>query len=73
MGSILVYGFEKSAGDLEISVGVYREISPEDVRDMIEDAEEDGEPLDEEDIAEETRRASHWNTVGVGIEDYYKH
>lgn len=39
---------------------------------MIEDAEEDGEPLDDDDIEYETRRANHWNTIGIGIENYYK-
>ncbi|MDE6726364.1 MAG: hypothetical protein K2J80_00320 [Oscillospiraceae bacterium] len=60
-----------SYGFLEISVGVYRETVPEDVRKIIEDAEEDGEPLDDEEIAEEMRRASHWDTIGIGIANYY--
>lgn len=62
-----------SYGFLDISVGVYRENTPDEVREMIEDAEENGEPLDEEVIAEETRRAAHWATIGIGVENYYKH
>lgn len=48
-----------SYGFCEISVGVYRESTPESVQEMIDDAKEDGEPLDDDDIAEEMRRASH--------------
>lgn len=62
-----------SYGFLEISVGVYRDTVPDDVQEMIEEAEENGEPLDEEVIAEEMRRAAHWATIGIGIENYYKH
>lgn len=39
---------------------------------MIDDAKENGEPLDEDDIAEETRRASHLDTIGIGVKNYYK-
>lgn len=62
-----------SYGFLEISVGVYRENIPDEVQEMIKDAEENGEPLDEEVIAEETRRAAHWATIGIGVDNYYRH
>ena len=39
---------------------------------MIEDAEDDGEPMDEEDIALELRQAAHWATIGIGVANYYK-
>lgn len=61
-----------SYGFCEISVGVYRESTPESVQEMIDDAKENGEPLDEDEIAEETRRASHWDTIGIGVKNYYK-
>ncbi len=61
-----------SYGFCEISVGVYRESTPESVQEMIDDAKENGEPLDKDDIAEETRRASHWDTIGIGVKNYYK-
>lgn len=61
-----------SYGFLNISVGVYRERIPSDVEDMIEDAEEDGEPLDDDETAEEYRKADHWATIGIGVEGYYR-
>lgn len=61
-----------SYGFCKISVGVYRESTPESVQEMIDDAKENGETLDEEYIAEETRRASHWDTIGIGVKNYYK-
>lgn len=57
---------------LNISVGTYRERIPEDIQEMIEDAKEEGEPVDTEDIAYEMRRATHWDTIGIGIKDYYR-
>lgn len=55
-----------------ISVGVYRECIPDDVEEMIEEAKADGEPLDENEIAEERRRAEHWATIGIGSAGYYR-
>lgn len=60
-----------SYGFLNISVGVYRESIPEDVRQMIEEAKEEGDPMDEEEIEYETRKAVHWATIGIGVKDYY--
>ncbi len=61
-----------SYGFLNISVGVYRTRIPDDIEDMIEDAEEEGEELDEEDIEYERRKAEHWATIGIGVENYYR-
>lgn len=61
-----------SYGFPNISVGIFRPRTPEAVEDMIEDAKEDGEPMDEEDIAFEMRKAAHWATIGIGIADYYR-
>lgn len=55
-----------------ISVGVYRERIPDDVEEMIEGAKADGEPFDENEIAEERRRAEHWATIGIGVKGYYR-
>ena len=57
---------------LNISVGVYRERIPSDVMEMIEEMKADGIPTeDNEDIAEEMRKANHWATIGVGVAGYY--
>lgn len=56
-----------------ISVGVYREIRPSDVLEMIEAMKADGIPTeDNEDLAVDMRRANHWATIGVGVAGYYK-
>lgn len=58
---------------LNISVGVYREIRPSDVTEMIEEMQSDGIPVENnEDIASEMRRADHWATIGVGVAGYYR-
>ena len=58
---------------LNISVGVYRELRPSDVMEMIEEMKADGIPAeDNEDVAEEMRKANHWATIGVGVADYYR-
>ena len=59
------YAFKK------LSVGLYRESIPENVAEMIEEAEADGHPLSEEDVEYEKRR-THWAAIGVGIEGYYE-
>lgn len=59
-------------GFLNISVGLFRNMTPEAVEDMIEEAEDDGEPMDDEEIAYEMRKADHWATIGIGVENYYR-
>lgn len=61
-----------SYGFLNISVGIFRPSIPEDIEDMIEDAAEDGEPMDEEEIEYEMKKANYWATIGIGIENYYR-
>lgn len=59
---------------LNISVGVYREIRPYDVNEMIEEMKADGIPVENnEDVAAEMRKANHWATIGVGVAGYYQH
>lgn len=56
-----------------ISVGVYREIRPSDILEMIEEMKADGIPTeDNEDLAADMRRANHWATIGVGVAGYYQ-
>ena len=56
-----------------ISVGVYRELRPSDVMEMIEEMKADGIPTEgNEDVARELRKANHWATIGAGIAGYYQ-
>lgn len=61
-----------SYGFINISVGVFRDRIPDDVQDMIEEAEEDGEAMEPDDIEYERKKANHWATIGIGIENYYR-
>ena len=57
---------------VNISVGIYREITPDDVTEMIEEMKSEGILIDDnEDIKEEIRRANHWMTIGAGRKGYY--
>lgn len=57
---------------VNISVGVYREIRPADVLEMIEEMKADGIPTeDNNDVAEEMRKSNHWSTIGFGVVGYY--
>ena len=59
---------------LNISVGVYREMRPSDVMEMIEEMKAHGISVeDNEDVIAEMRKANHWATIGVGIAGYYQH
>ena len=55
-----------------ISVGVYREAVPEEIKEMIEEAASFGTPMSENEIEDEMKRADHWATIGVGIAGYYQ-
>lgn len=56
---------------LGISVGIYRECTPEDVQEMIRESRAEGEPMDLEEIECETRKANHWAAIGIGVMGYY--
>lgn len=55
-----------------ISVGVYREAVPKEVEEMIEEAASCGNPMSDDEIQYERKRANHWATIGVGIEGCYR-
>lgn len=55
-----------------ISVGVYREAVPEGIKEMIEEAASFGEPMSDNEIEYEMKRANHWATIGVGVVGYYQ-
>lgn len=57
---------------LNIGVGVYRELRPSDVAQMIEEMKADGISTENnEDVAKEMRKADHWSTIGIGAAGYY--
>lgn len=63
---------EYSYSFLNISVGVYREITPADVDGMLlEMSNMDLTNIGDIDIEEENKRAHHWETIGIGVKDYY--
>lgn len=65
------YGY--SYGFLNISVGLYRERTPESVEEMIQEMKEDGENnWDNINIEVEKKKANYWATIGIGKEDYYR-
>ena len=55
-----------------ISVGLYRENTPESVSETVREYANMGHPLSAENIMAEKRRAAHWDTFGIGKEGYYK-
>ena len=58
---------------LELSVGIYRETTPGDVAEMVEEMEADGICTeDNADVQAERRKADHWATIGIGTEGYYR-
>ena len=58
---------------LNISVGVYRSILPQDVQELIAEMEENGIPtLNNPDLELDKRRAEHWETIGIGLSGYYQ-
>jgi hypothetical protein len=54
-----------------ISVGVYREAVPQEVEEMIEEAAAFGTPMSADEIEYESKRATHFSTIGFGIPGYY--
>ncbi len=62
------YGYSLRA----LSIGMYREITPADVDAMLlEMGSMKLESLGGIDVEEEMKKAHHWETVGIGRENYY--
>ena len=77
--SAKVYEDEVCYAFRDISVGVYRETTPEDVEEMIASmraVKGNVTALVSGDIAaaveEERRRAGRWESIGIGGPDYYR-
>ena len=56
---------------LNICVGIYRSSTPENVQEMITEAEENGTPMETSEIEYEMKKANFWATIGIGVEGYY--
>lgn len=54
-----------------ISVGVYRDTTPQEIAEMTEEVAADGTPMSPETIKAEMAKANRWDTVGFGIKGYY--
>lgn len=57
---------------LNLSIGIYRESTPENVSEMIDEAMSFGSPMTDDEIQYEMRKANHWATIGMGIAGYYQ-
>ena len=55
-----------------ISIGVYIEALPDEITEMIEEAKNDGNPMSDDEIEYEMKRANHWATIGCGSVGYYQ-
>lgn len=56
----------------ELSLGLYREITPLDVEEMVREmARMDVTALGDFNLDAEQRRANRWETIGIGRENYY--
>lgn len=57
---------------LNIGIGIYREALPEEITEMVEEAKNDGNPMSDDEIKNEMKRANHWATIGCGSAGYYQ-
>ncbi len=75
---------EKNHGEVEnengysytfynLSVGVYREITPDDYKELIEEIKANGDPIeDNPDVEADFWKSTHWATIGIGVNSYYR-
>ena len=55
----------------DIGIGLYREATPKELSEMIEEAAAFGNPMTSDEIEYESKRANHFATIGVGGAGYY--
>ncbi len=56
-----------------LSVGVYREITPNDYTERVDEMKANGVPVeDNPDLNVDFWKATHWATIGIGISNYYR-
>ena len=75
---------EKNHGEVEnengysytffnLSVGVYREITPDDYKELIEEMKANGVPVEgNPDVEADFWKSTHWATIGIGTSNYYR-
>ena len=54
-----------------IGIGLYREATPKEISEMVEEAAAFGNPMSSDEIEYESKRANRFATVGVGVAGYY--
>ena len=55
----------------DIGIGLYREATPKEISEMVEEAAAFGNPMSSDEIEYESKRANRFATVGVGVAGYY--
>ena len=55
-----------------ISIGLYREATPNEIAEMMEEAKSFGNPMSDDEIQYEMKRANYWATIGIGVAGYYQ-
>ncbi len=55
-----------------ISIGLYREAIPNEIAEMIEEAKSFGNPMSDDEIQYEMKRANYWAAIGIGVTGYYQ-
>ena len=75
---------EKNHGEMEnengysytffnLGVGVYREITPDDYKELIEEMKANGDPVEgNPDVKTDFWKSTHWATIGIGTSNYYR-
>ena len=62
-----------SSSFFELSVELYREMTPLDVEKSIEDAKKNGYYEDEKEwLEKDLEKSKHFHTIGMGVKDYYR-
>ena len=55
----------------DIGIGLYREATPKEISEMIEEAAAFGNPMSSDEIEYESKRANRFATIGIGVAGYY--
>ena len=55
-----------------ISIGLYREAIPNEIAEIVEEAKSFGNPMSDDEIQYEMKRANYWATIGIGVTGYYQ-